>query len=204
MSLEKVREEVLEQARNSADAIMKAARAEAGALENQNKARMEQEKKAALEEISRLAEEIERQELSQAKLDAKNSLLKAKKELIEESFAKARQKLLKLGQEEKKNILATMLKRAQSQIKAAHAYCSKDDVQLVKKLGNFSVNAASISGGLIAENEQKTIRLDLSYESILERVKEEHLTVIHKILFEEPMQQAERKSPKKIKKRGKR
>ncbi|MBI2545974.1 hypothetical protein HYV81_02230 [Candidatus Woesearchaeota archaeon] len=183
MGLEKVREEVLEQARKQADAILRAARSEAESIEGQSRARMEQEKRQANEELGILLDEIERQELSQAKLDARNALLQVKKELIELALAKAQQKLAKLKDEEKRQLYAAMLKHGQASMKVVHVYCNKDDILLVKKLGNLNVHPAPIPGGLIVENEQQTVRLDMSFSSILEGVKEERLTQIHKILF---------------------
>jgi len=197
MGLEKVKEEVLRKAKEKADTLFKEAKLEAGNIETQMQKRIVAEREKLLKETDSLMSQMSKQEISQAKLDARNSMLKAKKELIEHVMAKARNKLEKLSMQDRKGIISGLLKRGQREIKVKHVYCNKNDVQLVKKLGNFSFNNADLSGGLILEIEDKTVRIDLSYESIMEKIREENLTKISDILFE--MVIREGKEGKKVK-----
>ncbi len=184
MGLEKVKEEVLRRAKERADAIFKEAKAEANSIDTLMQRRTDAEKQRVMQETQVMMEEMSKQEISQAKLDARNSMLKAKKDLIEQVVSKVRNKLERISQQERKTTIANLLKKAQREIKVKHIYCNKNDAQLVKKLGNFSVNNADISGGLILENEDKTVRIDLSYNSLLEKNKEENLTKISSMLFD--------------------
>lgn len=184
MGLEKVKEEVLRKAKEKADAIFKEAKLEAGNIETQMQKRIVAEGEKLLKETESLMSQMSKQDISQSNLDARNSMLKAKKDLIEHVMAKARNKLEKLSKQDKKEIVSSLLKRGQREIKVRYVYCNKNDVQLVKKLGNFSFDNADISGGLILEIEDKTVRIDLSYESIMEKIREENLTKISDILFE--------------------
>lgn len=203
MGLEKVKEEVLRKAKERADAIFKEAKSEANSIEVQMQKRIAAEKERMLQETAVMMDDLSRQEVSQAKLDARNSMLKAKKELIEHVMSKARNKLEKLSQQDRRGIISSLLKRGQRDIRVRYVYCNKNDVQLVKKLGNFSFDNADISGGLILEIEDKTVRIDLSYESIMEKIREENLTKISDILFEkkegEVKEHKKSRSPKKSK-----
>ncbi len=185
MGLEKVKSEVLQVAKERAESILKDARSEASNIEDQMQKRIAFEREKMLEEAGLVMNEMSKQELSQAKLDARNSLLKAKKEIIDLVMSKAKNKLEKLPLDEKRIILENLLKKAQKEIKVKYVYCNKNDIQLVNKLCNFPISNSEISGGLILENEDRTVRINLSYESLLDKIKEENLIKIRDILFQD-------------------
>ena len=62
----------------------------------------------------------------------------------------------------------------------AHIYCSKKDVKFLKGL---DAKPVEIAGGLIAENREKTIRVDYSFETLLQGIKESEMQHINKLLF---------------------
>ena len=47
----------------------------------------------------------------------------------------------------------------------------------------LNVQAIDIAGGLVAENKEKTVRVDYSFETLLDGIKENELQNISKILF---------------------
>ena len=203
MGLERVKEEVLQKAKEKADAILKTGRAEIQRLENQMQEQIQRERKQFMDDTAAFLDEMSRQEVSQAKLDCRNNILRAKKEFIDQCFARTRQKIEHLSADDKKNILTAMLKQGQKQLPVKYAYCNKNDVPLLRKLGNFTVMEAPLSSGLILENEQQSIRVDFSAESLLERIKEENLMKISSILFEQKVEKNKEKQEKSQKKEGK-
>ncbi|MEK6876839.1 MAG: V-type ATP synthase subunit E family protein, partial [Nanoarchaeota archaeon] len=62
----------------------------------------------------------------------------------------------------------------------AKVYCNKNDAKLVK---GFKAESSDITGGLIAENADGTVRVDYSFDTMLQNVKENELQKISKILF---------------------
>ena len=73
-----------------------------------------------------------------------------------------------------------LLEKAKSDIEVAKVYCSKKDAKFVK---GFDANPIDIIGGLIAENKERTIRVDSSFDTMLESIKEKELQGINKLLF---------------------
>jgi len=66
----------------------------------------------------------------------------------------------------------------------ARVYSSKDSEDIVKKLTSLSYagNLDAI-GGIVLENEDGTVRLDFTYDSILKNVYERSLKQISDILY---------------------
>ena len=196
MGLEKVKEEVLQKAKERADAILKQGKQEVQQLEAYHTSRLKQERERMEESTHVLVIDMKRQELSQASIDARTMLLKTKKERLESVVEKTLQKLAKMSVDEKRDILVGLLKGSQNDIKIKTVYCNKDDVPIIKKLGNYTIQTADILGGVILENEDGTVRIDLSYESIMGNVVEQNLTKISSILFGTPEQNIPKEAQK--------
>jgi V/A-type H+-transporting ATPase subunit E len=180
MGLEAVKEEILDSAREHADSILSEARKES------NKTAREAEKKIA--EMQQKAdagekktiESIKRQELASAELENKKMLLEAKKQLIESAFEEAGKKLELLDDKKRESYIKKLLEKAKNDIELGHAYCSKKDAKFLKGLNAEPID---IIGGLVAENKEKIIRVDYSFETLLDSIKESELQSINKILF---------------------
>lgn len=180
MGLEAVKEEILDSAREQADSILAEARKESNktAREAEKKIGEMQQKVDAGEK--KAIETIKRQELASAELENKKMLLEAKKQLIESAFEEARKKLELLDDKKRESYIKKLLEKAKNDIEVSHAYCSKKDAKFLKGLNAEPIN---IIGGLVAENKEKIIRVDYSFETLLDSIKESELQSINKILF---------------------
>ena len=69
---------------------------------------------------------------------------------------------------------------AKNDIEVAKIYCNKKDLKVLK---DFKAEAADITGGLIAENKEGTVRVDYSFDTMLQNIKENELQSINKVLF---------------------
>ena len=72
------------------------------------------------------------------------------------------------------------IQKAKKDIDIAHVYCNSMDAKYLK---NFDAQAVNIIGGLMAENKEKTIRVDYSFETIIENIKDSELHEINKLLL---------------------
>ena len=73
-----------------------------------------------------------------------------------------------------------LLDKAKKDIEVAKVYCNKNDAKLVK---GFKAEPSDIIGGLIAENADGTVRVDYSFGTMLQNIKENELQKISRILF---------------------
>ncbi|MBS3102978.1 hypothetical protein J4458_06050 [Candidatus Woesearchaeota archaeon] len=181
MGLEKVRDEVLQRASREADKIRMKAEEEAAAIIKQAERMAKGIMEAKEEETSRLLESIKSKETASFQLEVKKLELEVKKELIDETFAEARKRLKALSDKKSEQYLKQLLDRVKEEIDVRHIYCSREGSKLIGK--NFAVKGEDMLGGIIAEDEGGRVRVDYSYETMLESIKEAHLQDIAGILF---------------------
>lgn len=181
MGLEAVKEEIIRDARKQEESLLAEAREEANKLvEAAEKQAGEFKEKSELE-AKRLMDVIKKQELASAELENKKMLLEAKKQIIDAVFAEAEKKISELDSKKRGEYIKNLLEKAKSDIEVAKAYCSKKDANLLK---GVNTEVMGILGGLIAENKDGTVRVDYSFETILQNIKENELQNISKVLFD--------------------
>jgi len=180
MGLEAVKEEIISNAKIEADTLIAEARKEAGKITKEAEKKIEEMKEKSNEEIKKKIDTIKKQELASAELENKKMLLEAKKQLIESVFIEVQKKLVALNEKKREEYIKKLLEKIKNDIEAANVYCSKKDLKLLK---DFKAEAIEIIGGLMAENKDRTIRVDYSFDTILETIKEKELQEINKILF---------------------
>ena len=180
MGLETVKEEILNSAEEQANSLTAEARKEANRIMKEVEKKIEEMREKSESETKRMLDTIKRQELASAELENKKMLLEAKKQLIDSVFAEARKRLENLDDKKKEAHIKKLLEKAKNDIEISSVYCNKKDAKFVK---GFNVEVADIIGGVMAENREKTIRVDYSFDTILESIKESELQNISKILF---------------------
>jgi V/A-type H+-transporting ATPase subunit E len=182
MGLEQVKAEILQQAKKEASDIAKNAEKEAAKAAKDTGAELIAYEKEKEENFMRIAEVIKRKGIAQMGLDMKKLLLEAKKDAINSVFDAVKRKLHALPAAKKSEMLESVFKKAKKEIDAQLVFCNPRDAPLLKDKG-VEVREANISGGIIAENRDSTIRIDLSYEAILENIRHESLQEVSAELF---------------------
>ncbi len=180
MGLEKVKERVLEEARQKAKARIDSAKAEAKEIMKSfsNQAR---EKEAFLKlQLEAEGASIKRRETAAAKLESKKLLLAFRKDFIEGIFSLAREKLAGLPESERASQIKKLLEKASSEIEVAVVYCNKKDARYVS---GCKVKEADVTGGIIAESSDGSLRVDYSYETMLEQLKDLLLPELDRLIF---------------------
>ncbi len=180
MGLEEVKKEIIEKAKREADAILKDADKEAKEIVTETKDKIEQYKKDMdVQQEARIAG-LEKVYSASANAAAKGIILEKKKEIIISAFDEAAKIIAK--QSKSRKYIEKLLAKAQSEIEISTVYCNKQDVS---GIAGFKAMPENISGGVIAENKEGTIKVDLSYDSILADIKAKNLHEIAEILFTE-------------------
>ena len=181
MALTDVKKEIVTEAKTQAGEIAASARAEAAEILKRARAEVAQYKKEAQQHTASLIESMERKQLAAATFDAQRNILNTKKAGISAVLEDVQQKVASLSSEEKANFFRTLLKKAQAEIDVAKISVNKNDRSAVE--GSFEVAEADIVSGLIAENADGTISVNVSVEELVESVRAEKLVEISEVLF---------------------
>ena len=180
MGLEAVKEEIVRQAKEQETALLAEARKEANRIMREAEKKIEEMKEKSESEIKRMIDVIKKQELASGELENKKMILEAKKQVIENVFNEAKKRIEKLDDKKRELYIKKLLEKIKNEIEISYVYCNKKDAKFLK---GFNVANADIIGGLTAENKEKTVRVDYSFETMLDSVKEAQLQNISKILF---------------------
>ena len=180
MGLETVKEEIIRNAKEQASALIAQAKKESNRIAKETENKIEEINEKIETESKKIIENIKRQELSSCELENKKMLLEAKKHLIESVFTEAGKKLESLDDKKREPYMKKLLEKTKKDIKIDFVYCNKKDSKFIK---GFDLQAIEMSGGLIAENKERTILVDYSFETLLSSIKETKLENINKILF---------------------
>ena len=180
MGLEAVKEEIIRNAKAQEEALIAEARQQVKRIMDVTEKKIAEIMEKSNEETKRIIAMIKKRELASAELDNKKALLEAKNQVIDSVFSDARGKIEKLDPGKKEEYIKKLLEKAEKDIEVANVYCNKKDVSLVK---GYTAEATYIIGGIIAENKDQTVRVDYSFDAMLQSIEENELQSINKILF---------------------
>ena len=180
--IEKLKDEIVSKAKEHASLLIKEANDEAQRIIKDAEIKIENKKKEADEESKCAIESIKKKELIKAGLEAKKIGLEAKKSLIDEVFENSRQKISAMNDSKRSNIITSLHKKMSNEIEVGKVYCSKKDSKFVKG-SEFQIQ--EMFGGLIAESTDGKIRVDYSFDTIFESIREDELKNIADMLFSE-------------------
>ena len=175
MSLAKMVNEISAQAEKDAKKIVKEAQHQADLLMDETKQQIKEQQKRFDAETKKLVEEKNKVELSSMRLEQTRRKMNARKELLEEVYAKVREKLSKLDVAQRKIIIKKLADKAMKEISnPKYVYSNTADKGIVSNLPNLTyAGSINVSGGIIVENIDKSIRANYSFDDLLEELKEE-------------------------------
>lgn len=182
MGLNEVKKQIVEDAEHQAKLLMQAAQAEGQHAAMDAEKDVQRHEKELRDNAEKMLAAVERRELAAAEFEGKRALLDKKKELIQHVMEKAMDDLKKLPSEERKTMIGELLGKAQHEIEVTTVYVNRQDKSLVKEKG-VTIKEKNITGGLIAETADGKISVDLSFEALLEQIKDEHLQELSEVLF---------------------
>ncbi len=189
MGLEKVKQEILNGAREEAGKLAEHAKEEAKAIEKSAENQVRDYERMVEEDIEKSIEIMKRRELAAAELEVQKKALEAKNELIEAVFSEASKKLRSLGDKSREAHVKNLLGMAMNEMDVAVVRCNAKDGKFVSNYGGGSggrlkvVASDDVSGGVIAESADGRLRVNYSYETMLEQVKSKVLIDVARILF---------------------
>ncbi len=190
----RIKEKLLEKAREDAKRIIEDAKREAERIikeaEEKWREKVEETRRKIISEAKRKAEEI----LIDARIKARMRITEEKNKIIEQLLGRV-EELVDKGMFSREESLERLLEEAvkQSGLSEVIVYTSNRDVELVRALKPkiesklnvkiTDIRRSNIKGGVIVESTDGNIRIDNSYETRLELAKMRLLPKISKELF---------------------
>lgn len=192
--IERIKERILEEARNEADKKIKEAEKRANNIIEKARDDAEQNKKMLLEKGKKEAKTRKARLISMAELEMKKEILATKQEMVEEAFEKAMERLKSMDASKYEKILINMILGAvetgNEEIILSNNYLDKLSADFLKKLNNsgkkklnlkLSGEKREFAGGFILKS--KGIEVNNTFESIIRMEKDNIESQIAGILF---------------------
>lgn len=182
MGLEIVVKDIMDAAQAEVARLNREADAEASLIledARQNAKKIVGERLAKAEDDIR---KMRQQETSSANLEVKRTLLNARKELLEDVYARAEKSIAAFSPEKNRELLKSIIEKNEASGKRIYSNAASEN--LVRELTSLEY-AGNIDclGGVVIENEDGTVRLDYTYDVILRSVSEQLLKQTSDILF---------------------
>ncbi len=187
MTLKKVLDGILSQAHEEEKRIVSQAQQEASSLEKEARKKADKLHAKTKKKTLEFAQEFDRKEISATEILIKKKSMKFKRDVVRDIMEKTFDKIKKMPKKQKEKVLENTVKIGLNELPdAKFFYSNKEDKKFVMKAFpelSFSGEIECL-GGVILENADKTIRVDQTFEIILERIKEENFNELAKNLFE--------------------
>jgi len=192
MSLDTVVEDVRDEARARADEIREAAESEAEEIIAEAEADAERIREERLAEVDRQIDQEREQTLSSAKLEAKQERLGARRDVLEDVRDDVEAAIATLDGDRRRELTETLLDASLAEFdddEQAAVYTRAEDVELLEELvadRNAVVDGeVDCLGGVVAESDTSRVRVNNTFDSVLESVWDDELKQVAKQLFDQ-------------------
>jgi V/A-type H+-transporting ATPase subunit E len=195
MSLDTVVDDIRKEARAQAADIREEAENEAEEIRREAENEAEEIREEAESAVEREIEQERDQKLSGANLEAKQERLEARRDLIQSVREDVETEIAAIDGERRKELTAALLEAAAAEFDTEMAediavYGRAEDRELIEDLlaeyPAFSfAGEHDCLGGVVVESESSRLRVNNTFDSVLEDVLEDELRAISERLFEE-------------------
>jgi V/A-type H+-transporting ATPase subunit E len=193
MSLDTVVEDIRDEARARAEEIRAEGETEAEELIDAAEADAEETIEEAERAAERAIEQEREQKLSSAKLEAKQMRLEARRDVLADVRDRVEDTLVDMDGEEREELTRALLDAASVEFEDASTvdvYGRESDQELLEDVvadydGYEVAGTRECLGGVVVEAEESRLRVNNTFDSLLEDVWEDNLKAISSRLFDE-------------------
>ena len=192
MSLDTVVEDVRDEARARAEEIREAAESEADEIVAEAETDAERIREERLAEVDRQIDQEREQALSSAKLEAKQERLGARRDVLEDVRDDVEAAIADLDDDRRRELTETLLDATLAEFdddEDVAVYTRAEDVELLEELvadRNAAVDGEiDCLGGVVAESDTSRVRVNNTFDSVLESVWDDELKSISERLFDQ-------------------
>ena len=191
MSLDTVVEDIRDEARARADEIRNEGEQRAEEIVSEAESDAEDILEEAEREVERQIEQEREQTLSSAKLEAKQARLEARRELLADVREDVEEEIAGLEGERREELTRTLLDVAAEEFDGEDVQVygrAADEELLTDVLGDYEgfsyAGEYDCLGGVVVESEGSRVRVNNTFDSVLDEVWEENLRNISDELFQ--------------------
>ncbi len=181
MGLDDVTQEILDEAQREAEQI----RADAEEQVEEILDEAEEMKQEILDEAQRDVEQeveaLRKKELSNARMDARQTKLAARESVMEDAFDAFRDRVADLGAADERELVAAALDRLDGRLDIGTVTVAGDLEDLAAEYGD--VETADIRGAIV-ESADGTRRFDLRFDAMAARAIEANRKAVAEVLFD--------------------
>ncbi|MFC7176817.1 V-type ATP synthase subunit E [Halosegnis marinus] len=193
MSLDTVVEDIRDDARARAEEMRADGESRAEEIVSEAEADAEEIVADAEREVAQEIEQEREQRLSSAKLEAKQARLEARREALQDVHERVEAAVADIDGEEREELTRSLLDAAAAEFADADSVLvygrAADEELLGDVLGDYDgfeyAGEYDCLGGVVVEAEGSRVRVNNTFDSVLEEVWEENLRDISERLFEE-------------------
>ncbi|TQQ83737.1 V-type ATP synthase subunit E [Halonotius terrestris] len=193
MSLEHVVDDIKDEARARAEEIRADAEEEAEAIIDEAEADAEAIKDERAAEVESQIDQEREQALSSAKLEAKQQRLEARRDVLADVREDVEAALTELSGDRRESLTRTLIENAATEFDdeaTVSVYGRSDDQALIEELltdyDGFSFGGErDCLGGVVVESDTSRVRVNNTFDSVLNTVWDENLKELSDHLFEQ-------------------
>ncbi|MFB6132893.1 MAG: V-type ATP synthase subunit E [Halanaeroarchaeum sp.] len=193
MSLDTVVEDIREEARERVAEIEESAEERAEEIVADAETEAEEIRETAEQEVEREIERERDQRLSSAKLEAKQERLEARRDILEEVRETLEERIANLPDDEREELVRVLLDAATTEFdegSTLRIYTRPDDTDLLESiLDEYDdcelAGTHDCLGGVVVESDETRVRVNNTFDSLLDDVWEDNLKQISARIFEE-------------------
>lgn len=183
MGLEAIDKEIKQVVLNTANDLISQATADADQIIIKAKDKAKNIEIQVNQQTDQIISQLKNSFLAQAKFEIKKNELISKKNLVNLIFNKAKEEISKLNDKTVKELTIKLYNNAKKQLDVKYVLCNKNTAKALLIDKGITVEIVEMLGGIIAENKDRTLRIDNSFDTILEDVRRDFLAEISKGLF---------------------
>ncbi len=183
MSLDRVVEEILDNARKEAGKLVTSAEAEKQAILKAAGDNAANSKKVVAKETDDAVRRLRQQEISSAELEEKRIVLNAKKEMLDRTLQEVNAEIANMSPSDKARLYNVILENGQKVIPGGKVYCPIGEAKLINARPGLKVQEVEMGPGLVLESQDGAVRIDYTFKAILDGVWEKELKNVSNILF---------------------
>ncbi|WP_435127476.1 V-type ATP synthase subunit E [Halobaculum sp. D14] len=191
MSLDTVVEDIREEARARAEDIREEGDERAAEIVDDAEEEAERIVEQREQQVEREIEQEREQTLSSAKLEAKQERLEARRDVLEEVREATEDAIADIDGDRRAELTRTLVDAAAAEFEdeaSVSVYCREDDQELVEDViesydGWSVAGTTDCLGGVVVESETSRLRVNNTFDSLLEDVWEDSLKELSDRLF---------------------
>jgi V/A-type H+-transporting ATPase subunit E len=185
MSTEKIIKRIQTDAQAQQQQLLTNAETQSRLIIKEAKTQIEKEAKSLLQNGQLDSENTKKIMISKAIQEVKRDMMNAREEIIEQCFTQALEKLASLPDDQYKKLILSYLRTGTSRL-GTHFSIKPSrplDTDIAKQQGIPVQDGMQSIGGIILQSPDGKITIDNSFESILDRKKDELRIHVGKLLF---------------------